>query len=277
MSEPGSIVSDDPCTPITLHGPDGAVLTVCAYGGQVLGWAPDGVTDRLWVSPTSDCGDGAALRGGVPVIFPQFSARGPLPKHGLARDRNWSAHALPDAQAAVWQAWLEDDEQTRAIWPHRFALQLTARATAAALDITVRVTNPGDEPFEFSLALHDYLAIGDPAAELSGLGGHDVEQNARPGATGPATSDPWHALEKRDVRVLDVDGTITLADKALGPLGLVAEGFPDRVVWNPGADHGMQDTPAGAERDFVCVEPAVVTPRRLAPGETWTGRQLLLA
>ena len=149
----------DPCAPVTLHSPDGASLTVSPYGGQVLGWAPSSGDQRLYLSPKSRCGDGAAQRGGVPVIFPQFSGRGSLPKHGFARDRPWMATELTDPSAAAWQARLQQDDATLAIWPFSFELQVSARATARELTVILQVTNTGDQAWSFAAALHNYLTV----------------------------------------------------------------------------------------------------------------------
>jgi hypothetical protein len=85
------------CAPETVTAADGAQLTACAHGGHVLGWTPAGGRPRLWLSPTARCGPGLAIRGGIPVIFPQFAGRGPLPKHGFARDRAWRVETMGDA------------------------------------------------------------------------------------------------------------------------------------------------------------------------------------
>jgi glucose-6-phosphate 1-epimerase len=286
----------DPCAPQTLTAADGAELTACAHGGHVLGWTPAGGRPRLWLSPTAECGPGLAIRGGVPVIFPQFSGRGPLPKHGLARDRGWLVEdepqrelperelpqrELPEGElpegAVEWRATLTDDAATRAIWPHRFRLTLGARAGGDRLEITLGVRNDDDVEWSFAAALHAYLRLGDPGSLIRGLGGRTAENNAAPGqlTTLGTTRTALPATEPRDLAVPDVDEPLLLDDPVLGPLLISAEGFPDRVVWNPGPRHSLGDVPAGAEREFVCIEPAALKPITIRPGASWNGQLVL--
>jgi glucose-6-phosphate 1-epimerase len=263
------------CEPQTLTAPDGAQLTACAHGGHVLGWTPAGGRPRLWLSPTAGCGPGQAIRGGIPVIFPQFAGRGPLPKHGFARDRAWVTRSFTDGEGVSWQATLTDDEETRGHWPHRFELRLTARAEGDRLDTTLSVTNTGAESFEFSAALHTYLALGSPEATISGLGGRTADDNADPGATVDLEDPDLLATQERDVAVMDAGGPLVLDDPVLGGLTLTADGFPDRVVWNPGPGHTLSDVPPGGEQSFVCVEPAALVSVVVSSADVWNGRQTL--
>jgi glucose-6-phosphate 1-epimerase len=264
---------DDACATTTVEAPDGARLAARRHGGQVVGWAPAGGRERLWLSPLARCGPGEAIRGGIPVIFPQFAGRGPLPKHGVARDREW--RFAPPPGAGAWRAVLGDDAATRAIWPHAFELTVTATAVGDRLDTELAVHNPGDAPFTFTAALHGYLAVGDPGATVHGVGGlgaEDNEQGGRPVTVQPA---PLVATDRRDIAVRDVPGPVTLQDSVLGPLVLTADGFADRVIWNPGPDAVPGDVPPGGPAGFVCIEAAQLAAVALAPGETWTGRQTL--
>ena len=83
------------------------------------------------------------------------------------------------------------------------------------------------------------------------------------------------ALTARDVVVQDVRDPIRLDDALFGPIVIEAEGFPDRVVWNPGSEHGLTDMAAGAEKDFVCIEPAALNSTHLQPGEQWSAELVL--
>jgi hypothetical protein len=68
--------------------PNGDSVFVAQQGAQVLSWHAAGA-ERLYLSPTSACDGVTAIRGGVPVCFPQFNQRGSLPKHGFVRNMPW--------------------------------------------------------------------------------------------------------------------------------------------------------------------------------------------
>ena len=270
---------------LNLAGADGARLAAGTFGGQVLRWYPAGAeVDRLWLSPLAAPSYGA-LRGGVPVIFPQFSGRGPLPRHGLVRSRGWRALPavagagceIPPGAAAV-RFGIRDDETTRELWPHAFELRLTAWAAGSRLDLRLEAVNRGLDDFEFTAALHAYLRVSDVReVNVEGVGGHLCEDNARAAATSVLPEGPLPAAGPVDLAVREVDGPVVVRDPQLGDLTVLAEGFADRVVWNPGAGHGLADVPEGGERGFVSVEPAALTPQHLAPQQTWTAGMSLLA
>ena len=266
----------DPCTRQDVTGADGARLVGCAHGGQLLSWTPAGSQDdRLWTSDLAHCGPGLAIRGGIPVIFPQFADRGPLPKHGLARDRPWRLQADGAPGPARFAARLADDEQTRLVWPYAFELDLTATAAGAELTVVLGVSNPGPGPIRFTAALHSYLRVGDSGSTVTGLAGRSAEDNAAGGAALVVPAGPLAAREQRDLAVREVTGTVRLDDPRLGPVELAAHGFADRVIWNPGSGHGLADVRPGAESGFVCLEPAALQPVALAPGERWQSSMTL--
>ena len=61
---------------IVLEAPDGARAELYLHGAHVTAWTPAGAGDeRLFLSAASEFRADAAIRGGVPVIFPQFAGR----------------------------------------------------------------------------------------------------------------------------------------------------------------------------------------------------------
>src|SRR4030095_7823714 len=70
---------------------DGAPVEVYLHVAHVTSWIPAGErADRLYLSESSPFAPNVAIRGGVPVCFPQFADQGPLPMHGFARITAWS-------------------------------------------------------------------------------------------------------------------------------------------------------------------------------------------
>ena len=85
----------------TLTHESGATAEVYILGAHVTSWKTSDGVERLFVSSASAFTRGAAIRGGIPVCWPQFSGRGALPKHGFARTseawgtvRGWAKDAL---------------------------------------------------------------------------------------------------------------------------------------------------------------------------------------
>src|SRR5512139_2122415 len=78
---------------LSLVAPDGAQAEIYLYGAHVVSWIPAGGQERLFLSRASAFRVGAPIRGGVPIVFPQFGTTGPLPLHGLVRLMTWELAA----------------------------------------------------------------------------------------------------------------------------------------------------------------------------------------
>ena len=159
---------------LNLVAADGARISVHRHGAHITSWTPVDGLERLYLSGLTDYRPTAAIRGGIPVIFPQFAAEGPLPKHGFARTASWSfVDAGPvDGGGLSVRFRLEDSDQTRAIWPQAFVAELLATIGGAQLSVSLSVRNRGTEAFTFTAALHTYLAVEDlGAVRVLGLQG----------------------------------------------------------------------------------------------------------
>lgn len=266
---------------VRLQSPDGAQATVLLHGGHLVSWIPAGGEEQLYLSPRAVAGAGQAVRGGVPVIFPQFEQRGPdksLPRHGFARTRAWAIESsrLDKDHAQITLA-LDDSAETRAIWPHAFTLELTIAISDARLDIELHVHNPGKTSWPFAAALHTYLNVSDlTLVRLQGLEGKHYIDNV---TAGEATED--HP-EKRFHG--EVDRIYTHVSRELllrdGPrrLSIESPDMPDAVIWNPGPEKcaALKDMPPEGWQHMLCVEAArIMDPVTLGPDETWRGRQSL--
>jgi glucose-6-phosphate 1-epimerase len=242
-----------------------------------MSWTTHGV-DRLWMSPLSRHGQAEALRGGVPVLFPQFGTFGDLPKHGFARTADWEpVRAQPERGQAALSFQLTDSEETRAVWPHAFRARLDISASPTALIMSLTVVNRGQDVARFTGGLHTYLAVADPEAWIDGLAGchvWDGVSTQSPRFTEHITG-PIRALDAQDLVIHGALAPVVLNDAVLGSLHVAAEGFSNRVVWNPGPGHSLPDVAPGDEARFVCIEPTAVVPVVLPGGGVWQASQRL--
>lgn len=263
-----------------LTAANGSTAVVSRFGAQVLSWVTRDGRERLFLSDQGVFDGNTAIRGGVPVCFPQFAGFGQLPKHGFARNRAWavSARSCADGYALV-SLELRDDEATRALWPHAFTAELTVVLEGDRLDIEFAVDNSGDTPFSFTAALHSYLRVVEVEdIALAGLYGFAYRDAVDGGRVKKETS-PELLIEAETDRVYHEVTRPLLLQAGNRSLGINSDGFPDVVVWNPWEDGGARiaDLAASDFRHFLCVESAAaIKPVQLAPGEDWYGRQSLV-
>jgi glucose-6-phosphate 1-epimerase len=266
---------------VAVTAADGARFEAYLHGAHVTSWRAAGDDDeRLFLSAAARFEDGLAIRGGIPVCFPQFADQGPLPMHGLVRTVPWELVAAGRAQDGAAQARFRiDHASASAAWPYPFACGLDVRAIGTRLTVTLTAVNAGSEAFAFTAALHTYLRMDDVRdATVRGLSGaryrdkvlrhdDDVEQAAI-----LAVDRPLDRVYRRVPDVTEVaDGARRLAVRATGTT--------DTVVWNPGPQPALPpDLDAGEWRNFLCVEAAVASAAiTLAPAGTWTATQTLEA
>ncbi len=248
-------------------------------GGLVAGWRCAG-RELLYLDAERFADPGLSVRGGIPVLFPICGnlpgdaltlpqGRFPMPQHGFARDLPWRLAPLggADVPAGV-RLELDDGPATRRCFPFPFSLVLEVVAEPRALSITARLRHgapPGSPPLPFSLGLHPYFAVSDPAqVRLEGLppqlldqtSGHRVDTTAAAARLDQGVD--LLGAAPGPVRLVDPAGGVTITLEPRPPLDLV-------VVWT--------DPP----RPMVCLEPwtgprgALLSGERrleLAPGAT---------
>ena len=259
-----------------LRAADGAELTVLLHGGQIVSWIPAGDQERLYLSPLAEAGGSHAVRGGIPVCFPQFAKRGPLGQHGFARQQLWQwVEGVRRGDVMIGVLRLSDNASTRALWPHAFEAELSFSFSGLQLDVELAVTNTGEAPFDFQAALHSYLLVDDVRrARLGGLFGVKYTDN-NTGHSQHQELDPFSFAGEIDRIYWDASGPLNLATAA-GRTSITREGFADVVVWNPGPAKAaaLADLPDDDWLQLLCVEAAQIgLPVTLAPGQEWVARQ----
>jgi glucose-6-phosphate 1-epimerase len=243
-----------------------------AFGGQLLGCSLPEYGEVFYVSPLAAKGNLQPIRGGVPVLFPQFAGVGPLPKHGFARTALWAVESQDDAAfAAALQFGADALPAVFAQWPAQCRLQITAQVRGNSLTIGFDAVNTGAQPFSFTGGLHPYFLLGRLGdASIEGLTGRAATSRIAQPIMLP---DPFN-FDGSEVEWL-VQGGAPLHLKQPGrTLQLSMRGFDEWMIWNPGqagAAH-LADLPPGDWQRFVCIEPVRVSrPVTLQAGESFHG------
>lgn len=206
----------------------------------------------------------------APILFPAVGVTNggvirvdgtayPMPKHGFARD---SAFTLVDRGDAHAVFALTDSEETRAVYPFAFRLEIGFRIEGATLLIEARVINPTDTELLAQFGFHPAFAwplpYGEDRADHRIVFNRDEPARLRAitpdGLIGPETKPSpldertlhlTDALFEDDALVWDpVESDAVTYGASNGPhLRIAFPGTPKLGIWTkPGAA-------------FVCVEP----------------------
>lgn len=261
------------------HG-SGSRAVVADYGAHVVAWRDAEGRDLLYMSSQAIFAEGKAIRGGIPLVFPQFG-KGELPSHGFARTSTWryEGDAVDEKGCVSVTFALTSNEKTLAMWPHKFEAKLTV-SLSESLTLTMVVKNVDDKPFSFNSAFHTYFAVTDiSAASIDGLKGVeyiDCLKNRERFKEERRSVDCEAAMDRIYTQTPQKLVLFTGSDRT--PLIIDKEGMSDSVVWNPWLEGATAFADMANEeyRRMFCVESGnVATAITLQPGESHTARQIL--
>lgn len=265
---------------VRLIHSSGYSATVSEYGGHLLSWMSPTEQEVLFVSSRAAYEIGKPIRGGMPIIFPQFG-KGELPQHGFARVKQWKVvrEQVSTNEAVSVTLRLSSDRSTESIWPHPFTLELEIVVTDVLLTV-LRIINTGREEFSFHSALHTYFRTNDiSSAWLEGLREIEyvdflqdrkncLEQRSRVAITEPIDR---AYRDSPETLWLGLPGNATR-------VAITKEGFRDTVVWNPWSEGAQKISDLAPEEysHMVCVESGnVLSPVILEAGDVHTSAQIL--
>jgi len=266
---------------VVLSHPSGSSADIYLNGAHVTSWIPAGGHEMLFLSEEALFDRGKPIRGGIPVVFPQFADSGPLPKHGWLRTSAWTiddSRSAEDGSSVALST--SDTDQTRAIWPYKYSAGLHVTLDETALRVELTIQNTGSEAFEFTSALHTYLSAGDVTyAELVGLEGVSYVDRSAAGALRIDRDRLLRITAETDRIYLGAPSPLRFVDCSRDTtVEIAAAGFPHVVVWNPW-ERISRTLPDMSDDEYVrmiCVEAALAGKAlELSPGASWSGSQRL--
>ncbi|XP_055949674.1 uncharacterized protein LOC129983968 [Argiope bruennichi] len=251
------------------------------FGATLTSWEPCGV-EALFVSRESYFDNQKPIRGGVPVVFPQFGPWQYGPQHGFARRTKWSIkEGAGDNISDTVTLVLEDSDETRKIWDYKFRFEYTfTLKTNNEIKMEAFITNTDEKEFDFTFLLHTYIAVS------------NVKDSAVIGLQGCSyidkVNDNTECVDlKEELRIYEVTDRVyknTASVIKIKPISddremtIVKFNLPDTVVWNPwqvGAKT-MKDFGDDEWKYMICVEAGYVhSPYILKPKQSYNASQIL--
>ncbi|KAJ9455077.1 putative glucose-6-phosphate 1-epimerase [Diplonema papillatum] len=248
------------------------------HGAHVTMLSVDGF-DVLWLSKQAIYAKGAAIKGGIPICWPQFGP-GNLPQHGFLRGSDdWAVEATSSGEDFVEVVFVHTEtEKTLAVWPHKFRVRYVVRLTADELETKLIATNTNEkDSFDFTTAFHTYFSVAQIAdAQITGLEKVSFVDRV---ANAELTSDDKPLTIATEVDSVYHNTASELAiDNGRGCKTVVVKSanLPDAVVWNPWVEKAkaQKDFPDLGYLNMVCLEAgAIQAPVTLAAGKDWTASQ----
>ncbi|KAK6260598.1 Aldose 1-/Glucose-6-phosphate 1-epimerase - like 2 [Theobroma cacao] len=273
---------------VVLRNPRGASASVSLHGGQVTSWRNEQGEELLFTSSKAIFKPPKAVRGGIPICFPQFGNCGSLEQHGFARNKIWTIDENPpplspnDSHGKSFiDLLLKPSEEDLKCWPYSFEFRLRVSLAAdGSLTQISRVRNVNGKPFSFSFAYHTYLLVSDISeVRIEGLETLDYLDNICQKERFTEQGDAITFESEVDRVYLSTPNVVAVLDHERKRTYVIRkEGLPDVVVWNPWEkkSKSMVDFGADEYKQMLCVDGAAIEkPVTLKPGEEWTGRQEL--
>ncbi|KAK3797782.1 hypothetical protein RRG08_059176 [Elysia crispata] len=253
---------------------DGNTALLHLHGATLISWKCRGL-ENLFVSTKSVFDNKKAIRGGVPIAFPNFGPWPLGPQHGFARIKRWTVDVPPtkDANGDVLAVVsLEDDDETRGMWDYKFKLVYTLVLSEKSLKSTLVIHNTDTKSLGFTTLLHTYFRVSDiSTATVAGLEGLKYNDKLTGGQDVAETRD-LVTVDKNYDRVYKDAPNVTVLSSGPEParkIEMKTFNFPDVVVWNPWDVKAREMADFGDEeyKEMLCIEAGkVVTPVTLTAG-----------
>lgn len=284
---------NDPLAPVTIvHGASGSKATIHPYGANIISFQV-GNEDVLFVSKLAKTDGSKAIRGGVPLAFPQFGPQPDttMPQHGFLRINTWTVGKSSDADdcaACEFHLNLSDVKKGRGEQAWKEGTSLDCRVSflvkvgATSLTSTLTMTNTGTESFPFQALYHTYYRVPESKAlescKVFGLGGYscrdkikkDIDDYVQPDDVGIIVDCEVDRVytppaSKPNLEILlhtkpgDSPDVKIEASATVGKLSTVVP--VSAVVWNPFIDKSktMGDFHDEEYKDMICVEPGIIS------------------
>lgn len=268
--------------------PSGDAVTVYLHGATVTSWKSSDGDEKIFLSTASALDGSAAIRGGIPVVFPNFASppkegqTSQMPSHGFARNSTWtfdSSTPRDDGSGVALKFLLDSASLSadyQAKWPYSAKLAYTVDLTQDNLNVHFSVENTDTQAIDFQFLLHTYLTVPEiNTTTVSGLQGSTYQDKTQNYTVITETSDALTITGETDRIYSPAEvAPIVLNDNGSPRVTVErSETLPDTVIWNTWATKILTSkdfAPKDAWEHYLAIEPGHVAEfNSLEPGQTW--------
>lgn len=274
--------------PITLvHTKSGGQCTIYSFGAHLTSYKTSQGKELLFLSRDAILDGSKAIRGGIPLCFPQFGQPDKsMPQHGFLRNNYWKevegSRFDDDEYASIsMELALADVVHARGgKWDNNTTLDAKCTYTVIingeGFTTTIEMNNLGTESFDFQVLLHNYFLVQERKAldtqhcNVKGLEGYTVDDkiSGKEYLCDAPVTIPECIIDRVYTPKKEImDLKLTIAAGPTNYLSLVASGevagkrVPvSGVVWNPMEKAKvMGDFGDDQFNDMICVEPGLLS------------------
>lgn len=272
-----------------VHTKSGATCRIYPYGAHLTSYRTSAGKELLFLSRDAILDGSKAIRGGIPLCFPQFGQPDKsMPQHGFLRNNYWTEVSgsridNDDSAGVSMELCLTDAIHSRGgCWGMDTTLNVkctyTVKIDGSGFVTTIEMENIGNEGWDFQVLLHNYFLVQDGMAlnsnicNIQGLEGYAVDDKVS-GDKFVQCSQPVSLRDKLFDRVYTppegtIDLSLIISTNPMNTLSLSACGEVDGkkvcvsgVVWNPYKDNAKAMADFGDDQyvDMICVEPGLLS------------------
>lgn len=257
--------------PFVVISSGASSATIYLHGSHVASWQLGG-RELLFMSDLAVYNGTKALRGGIPVCWPQFGDLGPCKaQHGFARNKPWTLvgvtattttttakfalcsvqpesefpypvgnrrHATTDPpthdpSSSTTPTYLHHSTPTSPSPQYHLTNEVTISGAEQTLSQQLAVANPGAEAFSFTTALHTYFKVDALEATVGGLSGCKYLDSLDGRAEKVESLEEVSFAGEVDRIYMDVPRVVTVSDSSVKFDIGTTESLTDGIVWNP--------------------------------------------
>lgn len=250
---------NDELIKLKLIHKNNSYIEVFTQGAHLTKWVDSKGANHIFTSENAIYKKENPIRGGNPIIFPQFG-KGRITSHGFARRMEWQISDISsnDNLTAITLKLSDTDlnEQFKNEWTYKFNLELKISLGDYLLN-ELTVINNDKEAFSFTHGFHTYFKINDlNNTKVTGLSNLEYMDQLKENKIFKESNSEIIISEFTDRRYQEIPTILKIIDDKK-EITVETKNCSDAFLWNPHTkgESNFKDLKQGEYKNFICLEP----------------------